>query len=193
MWIEAERRQNAEANAQGEVDHGGTVVESYQAAKFDEHDEEREQQHVHHAPFAEEFHEVVGDGPVFPADQLKQRQFQKRNHFHQWKDHGKHQHHAPDEPFPVQKQFANAIHNAVLATVAQLFNGDNGQKNRRPKQHQRRASKSSAPHRSQRVAALESSMAPRTICAMPGFHSGNRNDKAAGVAGVGHRVKVFYG
>ncbi len=52
MWIEAERRQNAEANAQGEVDHGGTVVESYQAAEFDEHDEEREQQHIHHAPFA---------------------------------------------------------------------------------------------------------------------------------------------
>ena len=125
---------------------------------------------------------MVGKCSVFPADQLKQRQFQKRDHFHQWKDHGKHQHHAPDEPFPVQKQFANAIHNAALAPVAQLFDGDNGQQNRRPKQHQRRASKSSAPHRSQRVAALESSMAPRTICAMPGFHSGNRNDKAAGVA-----------
>jgi hypothetical protein len=59
--------------------------------------------------------------------------------------------------------------------VAQLFDGDNGQQNRRPKQHQRRASKSSAPHRSRRVTALESSMAPGTTCTMPGFQRGNRN------------------
>jgi len=91
---------------------------------------------------------VVGKGPVFPADQLKQRQFQKRDHFHQWKDHGKHQHHAADEPIVVQEQFAYPVDNAVLATVAQLFDGDNRQKNRGPKQDKRRASKSSAPHRS---------------------------------------------
>jgi hypothetical protein len=72
--------------------------------------------------------------------------------------------------------------------VAQLFDGDNGQQNRRPKQHQRCASKSSTPHRSRRVTALERTMAPGTTCAMTGFHGGNRNDKAAGVAGVGHMI-----
>ena len=146
--IEAERGQNAEPHTQGEVDHSGPVVKGHQATEFDEHDEEREQQHIHHAPFAEEFHEVVGDGPVFSADQLKKRQFQKRHHFHQWKHHRKQQHHAADEPIVVQEQFADPVDNAVLATVAQLFDGDNRQKNRRPKQDKRRAGKSSATHRS---------------------------------------------
>jgi len=59
--------------------------------------------------------------------------------------------------------------------VAQLFDGDNGQQNRRPKQHQRRASKSSAPHRSQSIPPLESTMAPGTTRAMARFHGGDRN------------------
>jgi hypothetical protein len=75
--------------------------------------------------------------------------------------------------------------------VAQLFDGDNRQKNRGPKQDKRRAGKSSTPHRSRRIAALESSMAPRTTRAMAGFHGGDRNYKAAGVAGVGHGVRVI--
>lgn len=188
--IEAERGQNAEPHTQGEVDHSGPVVKGHQATEFDKHDEKREQQHIHHAPFTEEFHEVVGDGPMFSADQLKQRQFQKRHHFHQWKDHGKQQHHATDEPIVVQEQFANTVDYAVLATVAQLFDGDNRQKNRRPEQDKRRASKSSATHRSRRITALESTMAPGTACAMAGFQRGNGNYKAAGVAGVGHSETI---
>lgn len=123
MRIKRQRGDHAHRDTSGKRDHGGAEVKMDEVAEFDQHDQKREQHHIHHAPSSRMFDPTQRCRLMPSVQNLPTRQFQQQHQLGQREHDRKQQNDAADEVVARGQQFDDARQNALFIMSAELFDG----------------------------------------------------------------------
>jgi len=122
VWVKQERCEHAHRHTQYERDDRWPELKFDHRSELHQHDHERQEHDIHHAPLSDMLHDAISNGFVPFVKDAEQAQFDEQYEFDQRKHDREEQHDSANKPAAVLHEFERAHQDARFVLVSELFN-----------------------------------------------------------------------